>query len=102
MAKTLDERLAELSPQRRANVEAHRRRMLNEVRAFRLRELREQRLLSQAEVAERIHLSQRRVSGIESGDIEKAQVDTLRRYVEAVGGTLRVEVEIDGDRYQIA
>lgn len=102
MAKTLDERLAELSPERRAKVERHRQRMLDEVRAYRLRELREQSLLSQAEVADHIHVSQRRISGIESGDIEKTQVDTLRKYAEAVGGTLRVEVEIDGDRYQIA
>ena len=101
-AKTLDERLAELSPERRAKVKAHRQRMLEEVRAYRLRELREQRLLSQAEVADRIHVSQRRVSGIESGDVEKTQVDTLRKYAEAVGGTLRVEVEVDGDRFQIA
>lgn len=102
MAKSLDERLAELTPKRRTKVEVHRRRMLDEVRAYRLRELREQRLLTQADVADHIHVSQRRVSGIESGDIEKAQVDTLRKYAEAVGGTLRVEVEIDGDRYQIA
>lgn len=102
MAKTLDERLAELSPERRANVARHKQRMLDEVRAYRLRELREQHLLSQAEVADRVGVSQRRVSGIEKGDVEKTQVDTLRKYAEAVGGTLRVEVEIDGDRYQIA
>lgn len=102
MAKTLDERLAELSPERRARVEAHRQRMLDEVHAYRLRELREQRQLTQAQIAERIQVSQRRVSGIESGDIEKTQVDTLRRYAEAVGGTLRIEVEINGDRYQVA
>lgn len=58
--------------------------------------------MSQAEVAEKIQVSQRRVSGIEQGDIEKSQVDTLRKYVEAVGGILLVEVEVDGQRYQIA
>jgi predicted transcriptional regulator len=102
MPKTLDERLAALSPERRAKVAEHRRRMLAEVRAYRLRELREQRLLSQAEVAASAGVSQRRVSGIESGDVAKAQVSTLRRYAEALGGQLRVEVEIDGDRYQVA
>lgn len=102
MAKTLDERLAELSPERRANVEQHKKRMLEEVRAYRLRELREQSLQSQADVAQRIHVSQRRVSGIEKGDIEKTQIDTLRKYAEALGGNLRVEVEIGDDRYQIA
>ncbi|MCL2781030.1 MAG: helix-turn-helix domain-containing protein [Actinomycetia bacterium] len=76
--------------------------MLAEVRAYRLRELREQRLLSQNELAQRINVSQRRVSGIETGNIEKTQVETLRRYAEAIGGTLRVEVELDGDRFQVA
>jgi predicted XRE-type DNA-binding protein len=102
MPRTLEERLAALSPERRANVEGHRRRMLAEVRAWRLRELREQQALSQSEVADAIHVSQRRVSGIESGDVERTQVATLRRYAQAVGGELRVEVEIDGDRFQIA
>lgn len=102
MAKTFDERLSELSPARRRSVDELRRKMLDEVHAYRLRELREQRLLSQTEVAERISVSQRRISGIESGDIEKTQVDTLRKYADAIGGTLRVEVEVDGDRYQIA
>jgi len=42
------------------------------------------------------------VSRIEHGDIERTQIDTLRRYAEAVGGTLRVEVEIGGETFQIA
>ncbi|MDR0627221.1 MAG: helix-turn-helix domain-containing protein [Bifidobacteriaceae bacterium] len=79
MAKTLDDRLAELSPERRARVEAHRERMLKEVRAYRLRELREHQRLSQANLADRIGVSQRRVSGIESGDMDKTEIGTLRR-----------------------
>ena len=102
MSETLDSRLNALSEERRRNVETHRQRMLDEVRAYRLRELREKRLLSQAQVAQRINVSQRRASGIESGEIERTQVETLRKYAEAVGGKLRTEVEIDGDRYQIA
>ena len=31
-----------------------------------------------------------------------AKVDTLRKYVEAVGGRLRVEVELGDERIQIA
>jgi hypothetical protein len=31
-----------------------------------------------------------------------AQVDTLRKFVEALGGTLRVEVECGDERIQIA
>jgi hypothetical protein len=47
-------------------------------------------------------MSQNRVSMIERGDIERAKVDTLRRYVEAVGGELRIEVELGDERIQIA
>ncbi|MGH3544929.1 MAG: hypothetical protein ACRDPW_03245, partial [Mycobacteriales bacterium] len=54
------------------------------------------------ELAERLHVSRNRVSRIEHGDIERAHVDTLRTYVEAVGGRLRVEVEVGDERIQLA
>jgi predicted transcriptional regulator len=54
------------------------------------------------ELAAKIDVSQNRISRIEHGDIEKSQVDTLRKYVEAVGGTLRLEVEIGDQRFLLA
>jgi len=101
MAKSLDELLSE-RPVDRSVVDAHKRRLLEEVRAYRLRELREAANLTQIELASRLQVSQNRVSRIEHGDVERAQVDTLRRYVEALGGTLRVEVEYGDERIQIA
>jgi transcriptional regulator with XRE-family HTH domain len=101
MAKSLDE-LVRDRPVDRAQVDAHKRRMLEEVRAYRLRELREASDLTQVELAARLEVSQNRVSRIEHGDIERAQVDTLRKYVEAVGGHLRIEVELGDERIQIA
>lgn len=101
MAKTLED-LLQQRPVDRKGVEAHKQRLLEEVRAYRLRELREASSLTQVELAARLHVSQNRVSRIEHGDIERAQVDTLRRYVEALGGTLRVEVEYGDERIQIA
>jgi len=101
VAKTLDDLLRERPVDREA-VEAHKKRMVGEVRAYRLRELREASSLTQVELASRLHVSQNRVSRIEHGDIERAQVDTLRKYVEAVGGTLRIEVEYGDERIQIA
>ena len=76
--------------------------MLEEVRAYQLRELREALDLTQVEIARLLDVSQNRVSRLEHGDIERTQVDTLRRYVEAVGGQLHVEVEIADQRIQIA
>lgn len=76
--------------------------MLEEVRAYQLRELREALDLTQVEIARLLDVSQNRFSRLEHGDIERTQVDTLRRYVEAVGGQLHVEVEIADQRIQIA
>ncbi len=76
--------------------------MLEEVRAYQLRELREALDLTQGEIARLLDVSQNRFSRLEHGDIERTQVDTLRRYVEAVGCQLHVEVEIAGRRIQIA
>ena len=101
MAKSMEELLVK-RPVDRAAVNAHKKRMLDEVRAYRLRELREASELTQVELAGRLHVSQNRVSRIEHGDIDRAQVDTLRKYVEALGGRLRVEVELGDERIQIA
>lgn len=101
MAKSMEELLAK-RPVDRAAVDAYKKRMLDEVRAYRLRELREASELTQVELAGRLHVSQNRVSRIEHGDIDRAQVDTLRKYVEALGGRLRVEVELGDERIQIA
>lgn len=100
MAKTVDEMLAR-RPVDRAAVDAHKKRMLDEVRAYRLRELREALNLTQVELAEVLDVSQNRISRLEHGDLERTQIDTLRRYVEAIGGHLHVEVEIDERRIQI-
>ena len=101
MAKELNEMLAE-RPVDREKVDAHKKGMLDEVRSYRLRELRERLDLSQVELAKRLDVSQTRVSKIEHGDIERSQLDTLRRYVEAVGGELSVEVSIGDERFLIA
>lgn len=95
---TLDE-LTTRRPPRRDRVDAHKQRLIAETRAWRLRE---QFDLTQVELAAALDVSQNRVSTIERGDIDKSQVDTLRRYVEALGGTLRLEVQIGDETFQIA
>ena len=101
MAKTLDDLLRE----RPGNLDAqatHKERMLAEVRASKLRELREMLALTQTDVAEVLAISQKRVSEIERGQVDRTKVDTLRRYADALGGTLRVEVQVGEETYQIA
>ncbi|MBF6355846.1 XRE family transcriptional regulator [Nocardia higoensis] len=97
----LDDILAK-RPVDRAVVDAHKTRMLDQVRAYRLKELREELHLTQQEVADRLNVGQNRVSNIERGDLDRVRLETLRRYVAAVGGTLRIEVELGDDRFKIA
>jgi transcriptional regulator with XRE-family HTH domain len=78
------------------------KRMLAEVRAYRLRELREMLALTQTDVAETLEISQKRVSEIERGQVDFTKVDTLRRYAAALGGTLRVEVQVGEETFLIA
>jgi predicted XRE-type DNA-binding protein len=66
------------------------------VLGFRLAELRKELGLSQADIAGRMGISQPRVSQLESGDLGQMEVDTLSRYVMALGGRLKVAADIDG------
>lgn len=101
MAKTLDEYLAK-RPVDRALVEAHKQRMLTEVRAYRLRELREQAGLTQAQLAERIGVGQRQISKIENGNLDNTKVGTIRSYLAAVGGDMAIEYVLGDQRIQVA
>jgi predicted XRE-type DNA-binding protein len=62
---------------------------------FQLKEVRRRSGLSQAQVAEKLGVSQNRVSQIERGQIEKTQIGTLMSYIEALGGLLTVSARHD-------
>jgi transcriptional regulator with XRE-family HTH domain len=98
---TLDDWLTK-RPVNRAAVEAHKARMRGELRAYALRELREAQGLTQTQLAGLLHVSQNRVSALERGEVEHTRIDTLRRYVDALGGQLRIEVDLGDERIQIA
>lgn len=65
------------------------------VLGFRLGQLRQELHLSQAEVARRMGISQPRVSQLESGDVGQMEIDTLSRYVLALGGRLKLVADFD-------
>ncbi|MFI7680226.1 XRE family transcriptional regulator [Actinophytocola sp. NPDC049390] len=68
------------------------------VLGFRLAQLRQELKLSQGEVAKRMGISQPRVSQLESGDVGQMEVDTLSRYVLALGGRLKLVADfVDHD-----
>lgn len=71
-------------------LDAAREQAQRELRSYRLSEIRKQSATTQREVAEVMRVSQGRVSQIESGELETSELGTLRNYVEALGGRLRV------------
>jgi len=65
------------------------------VLGHRLAQLREELGLTQVQVAERMGISQPRISQLERGDIGQMEVDTIRRYVTALGGKLKIIADFD-------
>lgn len=78
-------------------VAEHVSRMEAEERAYRLREVREEQGLTQKELADRMALTQPTISALESGDLDRSGLATLKSYVEALGGTIEVTATF-GDR----
>lgn len=64
--------------------------------------MREALVLAQTDVAETVSIRKKGVSEIEPGQVDFTKVDTLRRDAAAIGGSLRVEVQVGDETYQIA
>lgn len=68
----------------------HQRRMLAEVRAHRLAEIRKLQQVTQVELAKAMDVDQSRVSRLEKGRLDATELGTVKKYVEALGGELRL------------
>jgi len=99
--RTLEEQLA-ARPVDEARVEALAAKMRQQVRAYRLREIRAAQRITQVELAGQLKVSQNRISQLEQGQLGRSQIDTLRRYVEALGGVLNIEATFGDTRYVLA
>ncbi|MEW2320900.1 XRE family transcriptional regulator [Streptomyces griseoincarnatus] len=77
-------------------------RLTAEVRAHKLAEVRREQGLTQRQVAASMGVSAPRVSAIEHGELDRAEVATLRAYVEALGGRLRVVADFGDAEYTVA
>jgi|SwirhisoilCB1_FD_contig_31_11289789_length_748_multi_3_in_0_out_0_1 predicted transcriptional regulator len=76
-------------------------RLLAEVRAYKLAEIRREQDLTQREIADSMGVSTPRISAIEHGEIDRTEVATLRAYVRALGGELRVVADFGGAAYTV-
>jgi DNA-binding XRE family transcriptional regulator len=92
MARTHEEVMASLAPDRRARIEARAAEQLREIEGLKaLRKLAER---SQEQIAQSLGIKQPSVVKIErQADL---YLSTLRRFVEAAGGKLELRVELPG------
>jgi transcriptional regulator with XRE-family HTH domain len=87
--RNLDQIIAALPRERRAKVETRAQKLIAEEMA--LRRLRQARDLTQQSMAKLLHIDQAGISKIESRS--DMLLSTLRSYVEAMGGSLRLVAE---------
>jgi len=70
--------------------------------AYNLREARKACGMTQVQLARAMGVSQNRVSRMENGDIGSMSVDSVRRYVEAVGGTVTLTANLPSGSIRLA
>lgn len=64
------------------------------IKGYELQQARKACHMTQKEVAAKMGVSQKRISDLENGSIDVMQVDTLRRYIASLGGTLEIKATL--------
>lgn len=96
MGRTLEQILADTKPEVVAKARAMADEMLLEIH---LAELREKMEKTQQEMAQALGVKQPTVAGMEKPGRD-LKLSSLKRYVEAAGGKLRLDIELpDGSHY---
>lgn len=96
MAKSFETLRKRMSTDRQARVAVRTSELLATLPLY---EIRQARKLSQVELAEKLHVNQAAVSKIEHR--ADMYISTLRRHIEAMGGSLVIQAEFPEGRYQI-
>ena len=66
------------------------------IRAYELRQARKACHLTQEQLSARMGVGQKRISALENGKLDSLKIDTLRRYVAGLGGTLEIAAKLPG------
>lgn len=90
MAKTLQELLAKRSPESQTRIQDIANNLFLENQLYCIRE---ELKLSQKELAEALGIKQPSLSAIENRGYD-LKISTMKKYVEAMGGKLRIDVEL--------
>ncbi|MDT3446484.1 MULTISPECIES: XRE family transcriptional regulator [unclassified Pseudofrankia] len=84
-----------------ARIAAFQANMRAEARAHRLAEIRQAYGLDQSTLAERLGISQSRISRIERGDLDHSEIATIRSYLAALGGEVEIIAKFGDERITI-
>lgn len=95
MGRTLEELIARQKPEVVANAQEKAAEMLLSIH---LAELRKQLELTQADMAARLGIKQPTVANMEK-EGQDMRLSSLKRYIEAMGGKLRLDVEMPDGRH---
>lgn len=87
---TLEQLLNKLPPKRQARIQQMADEMILD---YKLQQIREELELSQQQLADAMGIKQPTLSEIENRGID-IKLSTLKRYVETMGGKLRIDVEL--------
>ena len=90
MTKTLQELLAQRSTESQARIQEMADNLLLESQLYRIRE---ELQLSQKELADTLGIKQPSLSAIENRGHD-LKISAMKKYVEAMGGKLRIDVEL--------
>lgn len=97
MGRTLEQILETEKPVVKAQAEAQAKAMLLNIQLAKIRALAQK---TQAEMAETLDVKQPTVAGIERVG-QDLKLSTLKRYVEAAGGKVRLDIELpDGNHHE--
>ena len=91
--------VGDISPERRARIDAIKEEYRADAVAFNLAELRRHRNLTQAELGERLKRAQASISAMETADDNL--LSTVRSVVESMGGRLEMVAVFDDERIAI-
>lgn len=73
------------------DIEPYKRELERYLDGYALAEVRKAQGVTQRELAQRVGVSQNRISKIEKGDFHKTQLGTVQKYIEALGGRVSVD-----------
>jgi predicted XRE-type DNA-binding protein len=83
------------------SVEQLKQKLTKQQSLFALRQLRSLTAMTQVQLAQSLGVTQNRISKLERYELGRLELQTIRSYIDALGGELSLVVELDGVQHKI-